>query len=274
MIDIDNVNFRYPGKRMRVFEGVSLHLVPGHIYGLFGKNGIGKSTLFRMICGANPIESGKIRVLGETPIDRSPSLLSQLALIPEDMDMPNIDLFAYARRYGAFYPNYSHQDLCRYVDMFEIPKDQRISSMSLGQRKKAMIAYAFALNTKILLMDEPTNGLDITSKRVFRTMLDELPRFDRAIMISTHQVRDLEQLIDAVVIVNNAGIALNETVAAIADRYVFGPCDPNDLRHPPIYTERAGGVVVGIRPRSTTEPEQEIDLELLFAAAVSGAFEQ
>ena len=212
MIDIDNVNFRYPGKRMRVFEGVSLHLVPGHIYGLFGKNGIGKSTLFRMICGANPIESGKIRVLGETPIDRSPSLLSQLALIPEDMDMPNIDLFAYARRYGAFYPNYSHQDLCRYVDMFEIPKGQRISSMSLGQRKKAMIAYAFALNTKILLMDEPTNGLDITSKRVFRTMLDELPRFDRAIMISTHQVRDLEQLIDAVVIVNNAGIARNETV--------------------------------------------------------------
>lgn len=274
MIDIDNVNFRYPGKRRRVFEDVSLHIVPGHIYGLFGKNGIGKSTLFRMICGANPIESGKIRVLGETPIDRSPSLLSQLALIPEDMDMPNIDLFAYARRYGAFYPNYSHQDLCRYVDMFEIPKGQRISSMSLGQRKKAMIAYAFALNTKILLMDEPTNGLDITSKRVFRTMLDELPRFDRTIMISTHQVRDLEQLIDAVVIVNNAGIVLNETVAALADRYVFGPCDPNDLRNPPIYTERAGGVVVGIRPRSTTEPEQEIDLELLFAAAVSGAFEQ
>ncbi len=276
MIDLERVTFKYSNSRT-VFRDASLHLDPGYIYGLFGKNGVGKSTLFRMICGANPINGGTIRVLDQTPFDRSPRLLSSLHLIPEDMAMPAMDIQTFAKHYGAFYPNYSASDLAHYAEMFEIPSDQKMSAMSLGQRKKTMIAFAFSLHTQILLMDEPTNGLDITSKRTFRSILDEAKTSDQLIIISTHQVRDLEQLIDAVLIVADKRIIVNAKVSGILAKYRFGECIP-DGDNPPIYSESVCGRCMGISRRrpgdadAAAQPENgAVDLEMFYEAAISGA---
>ncbi len=274
MIDLECVTFKYSNSRT-VFRDASLHLDPGHIYGLFGKNGVGKSTLFRMICGANPIAGGTIRVLDQTPFDRSPRLLGNLCLIPEDMAMPAMNIQTFAKHYGAFYPNYSASDLAKYVEMFEIPPDQKMSAMSLGQRKKSMVAFAFSLHTQILLMDEPTNGLDITSKRMFRSILEEAKTSDQLIIISTHQARDLEQLIDAVLIVAEKKIIVNAKVSDILAKYRFGECSP-DGDNPPIYSESVCGRCMGISRRApgdgAAQPENGIDLEMFYEAAISGAF--
>ena len=287
LIDLDQVSFYYQKGRRCVFDGVSLHLESGYIYGVFGKNGAGKSTLFRMLSGTNAVSAGKIRVMGYDPCERSPRFLRDLYLVPEDIAMPAMRLTEFARLSGALYPHYSHEDLTRYMDMFEIDADQRVSTMSLGQRKKAMIACAMAMRTKVLLMDEPTNGLDITSKRVFRSILGEMSHADRIVMISTHQVRELAELINAVLILKGKKFVVSDTVANLSNQYVFGPCDPNDADNPPIYYEQIAGIHVGICRRkagesvsTATQSEAEnlaassgIDLELLFAAAVSGAFQ-
>lgn len=267
MIHVENMSFQYPGGNHMVFDSVSINITPGHIYGLLGKNGVGKSTLFRLISGANELKIGTITTLGMNPFNRDPNLLARLFLIPEDMAFPDLSIRKFAQYYGAFYPNYDPAALEQYLEKFDVP-NHIVSKMSLGQRKKAMISFALSLNTDILLMDEPTNGLDIPSKRIFRSCLTELDMSNRLMMISTHQVRDLEELIDAVIIVDNRRISLSATFESLLKQYHFG--EVNDGRDI-VYEERIGGRRCGVSKLCAEDsPDNTIDMELLFNAAVSG----
>lgn len=269
MIQIQNMSFRYPGGRNLVFDDISLDIQEGHIIGLLGKNGVGKSTLFRLITGVNKQTHGTILTQNMVPFDRSPEMLRQLFLLPEDIEFPKLPIRKYAEYFGAFYPNYNPEVLQKYIELFDIP-EQPLSTMSLGQRKKAMLAFAFALNTEILLMDEPTNGLDIPSKRLFRTSLSEFNATNKTIIISTHQVRDLEELIDAVIIVDEQKIVLTASFATLLGRYHFGELAPED---DVLYEEKMGGRRCGVaRLKTGQEKDASVDMELLFNAAVSGAF--
>lgn len=267
MIHVENMSFQYPSGQHMVFDSVSINITSGHIYGLLGKNGVGKSTLFRLISGINELKKGAITTLGMNPFDRDPNLLARLFLIPEDMAFPDLSIRKFAQYYGAFYPNYDPAALEQYLEKFDVP-NHVVSKMSLGQRKKAMISFALSLNTDILLMDEPTNGLDIPSKRIFRSCLADLDMSNRLMMISTHQVRDLEELIDAVIIVDDRHISLSATFSSLLQQYHFGELnDDMDI----VYEERIGGRRCGVsRLRSEDKPDKTIDMELLFNAAVSG----
>ena len=220
MIEIANLNFGYSRKRL-LFQNLNLSLKGGHIYGLLGKNGAGKSTLLKNICGLAFPLSGTCKVNGVDSSKRLPSTLQELYLVPEEIYGPAITLGEYVKLTAPFYPKFNKMQFEKYLHEFDVPVNSKLSNLSLGQQKKAIISFAIATNTNFLVMDEPTNGLDIPSKAQFRRVIASAYDESRCIIISTHQVRDLDNLIDSVVVVHENQVILNESLLALSERFAF-----------------------------------------------------
>lgn len=170
MINIQNLSFGYNRKKM-LYENLSLSLEAGSIYGLLGKNGAGKSTLLCNMMGLLFPVSGKIEVVQHNPQKRQPSFLQNVYFIPEEFALPSISIHTYLELYAPFYPKFNEHQFYKYLKELEVPSDQKLHKMSFGQQKKAIIAFGLACNTQVLIMDEPTNGLDIPSKSQFRKLV-------------------------------------------------------------------------------------------------------
>jgi len=264
MIHIENLNFRYR-RRPLLFEELSLSLEGGHIYGLLGLNGAGKTTLLKIAMGMLFPKGGTCRVLGYESHKRQPAMLADMMFVPEEFYAPEMTICRYVDLYAPFYPSFSHEQFQAYMNEMELTNGEHFNSFSLGQKKKAILAFALAANTRVLLLDEPTNGLDIPSKAQFRRMLASIATDDRCIVISTHQVRDVENLIDAVVILDNGQITLNKSVEEITSKISFRAV--SELKGQEIYTESSIEGYRAVLPNTGEEPTQ-IDLELLFNAAM------
>src|SRR6478735_7315178 len=180
MVSIQNLHFSY--KKKKVFDGLNLELKPGHIYGLLGKNGMGKSTLLRNMAGLLFPKEGVVRVNEFNPAERQPQFLQGVYMIPEEFHLPNISIESFLDGYAPFYPQFNYQQFQQYLHIFDIPRDSTLQHMSYGQKKKVLISFALASNAKLLLMDEPTNGLDIMSKSQFRKILAQALDEERCII--------------------------------------------------------------------------------------------
>ena len=264
MIKTESLNFGYTSRR-KVLNNISLTLGEGHIHGLLGCNGIGKTTLLKIICGIMRPDSGSVSVDGIDPMLREPQMFRELMIIPEEFDLPNVSLERYAKITSPFYPRFDMGAMRGYCEALNVDSRERLHSMSMGQRKKAYIAFALACNVKMLLMDEPTNGLDIPSKSIFRRLLAGYVDDSRMVVISTHQVADVESLLDNIVILDGQGVVLNATTADICRRLKFGKAEEGDSV---IYTERtiAGDVAVSL---NETEEDSQLNIELLFNATTA-----
>ena len=267
MITIESLGFAY--KHKKVFDDLSLDLKAGHIYGLLGKNGTGKSTLLRTMMGLLYPDSGRIDAFGHQPAKRKPAFLSEVFLVAEEFYLPAVSIKSFAKHSAPFYPLFSYEQFSKYLKDFEIPEANRLDEMSYGQKKKVLISFALACNTRLLLMDEPTNGLDILSKSQFRKVMAGVLTEDKCIVISTHQVRDLEALIDYVTIMDQGRIQFHEHMDQIAEVLEFGfsfsGADLKDV----IYSETAltGRAYVKKRPLDKAGMgEGKVDLELLYKA--------
>lgn len=270
MIHFEHVSFRYSLGQDWVLEDIGFDLKPGHIYGLLGKNGVGKSTLFRLICGLNSPNEGTVLTHDCIPFDRDPEMLGKIYLLPEDLIFPSMNCEMFGKKFGAFYPNFSMSDYLSMLDRFSVKHSKTLNGMSMGQRKKVHIAFSLACHTPLLLMDEPTNGLDIPSKIVFRKLLAEYQNPETLIIISTHQVLDLERLIDAVIILNDSRIAMNALASELLENFHFGSI-PDDSSDEIIYCDDTVRGKVGITKRNPSQEVQTIDsfdLETLFNAAI------
>jgi len=263
MINFKNLTFSY--RRKQVLHDVNLDIRQGLIYGLLGKNGEGKTTLLHIVSGLLYPDKGECTVLGHTPSSRKASFLQQIFLLPEEIYFPDVSAGQYFSIFKPFYPSFSDEILKSCVETFGVETQAPLRKMSLGQKKKAAIALALAANTPLLLMDEPTNGLDIPSKSVFRRLLSQFFGDERAVVISTHQVRDLESLIDAVIILDNKEILFNNTLNEIGGKLAFGPVDANERS---FYTETSPTGNIGVTVNRSGE-NSPVSLELLFNAAVS-----
>lgn len=261
MITLQNVSFGY-NRRKKVFSDLSLSLDHGHIHGLLGCNGIGKSTLLHLICGLLTPDTGEISVDGFRPGQRLPQMLSNLLLLPEEVSLPDVAFRRMATVTGAFYPNYSPEMFAEHCAALQVDPALTPRSMSMGTRKKAYIALALACNTEMLLLDEPTNGLDIPSKTTLRRLLAAYADDKRTVVISTHQIREVENLIDNVVILDEQGLALAATTEQLSRRLTFGPLS---MGTKVIYSEPALTGAEGISV-NTSGRESRPDLEMLFAA--------
>lgn len=269
MIDINDVTFTYPATSHMVFRDFSCQITEGNICGLLGKNGTGKSTLLYLICGLLRAKEGTITVDGYDSQLRRPEMLSQLFIVPEEYDLPPVSLSTYLETNHPFYPHFSREVFHQCLTDFELDSDLNLAGLSMGQKKKVYMSFALATGTKYLLMDEPTNGLDIPSKSQFRKVLASNITTERTIIISTHQVHDVEQLLDHIIILSESQLLLNSSVADICSRYTFGYRLPHEMDSSILYAEPTlqGNAVVA--RRSDSEPETPLNLELLFNATVN-----
>ena len=266
MIEIQDLHFSY--KRKKVFTGLSLTLAPGHIYGLLGKNGTGKSTLLRNIAGLLFPNSGQVTVLNYFPGDRRPEFLQELFFVPEEFFLPNLSIETFVACNAPFYPKFNPNQFYDYLKEFEVPRDSKMQQMSYGQKKKALISFGLACNTSLLLMDEPTNGLDIISKSQFRKVIAGAIDDSKCIVISTHQVKDMESLIDRITIIDEGRILFDQNIDDISARLSFKiSFDTEEIRRS-IYREESLKGSAIIVPNEEQE-EGKLDLEMLYKAVVT-----
>lgn len=264
MITLKELSFSYSRKK-EVLDRINLEVGSGHICGLLGKNGEGKTTLLNLLSGQIFPDQGSCLVLEETPSERNARFLQQIFLLPEEISMPEVTAIEYIKMYAPFYPTF-RDDICKTcIESLEINISDRLSKMSQGQRKKVAITLALAAHTPLLLMDEPTNGLDIPSKATFRRLVASLIDDDQTVIISTHQVRDLESLIDTVLILDQRQILLNKTLNEIGEKLYFGPLLPEEKA---LYSEPTPQGTIGVTAREDKE-ETAVSLELLFNAAIT-----
>ena len=208
MIDISNVTFEYR-KGKPVLKDFSLSFPQGGVYGLLGKNGTGKSTLLYLIsCLLRP-RHGEVRVDGMLSANRQPEMLREIFLVPEEYDLPSVSLKSYTRALKSFYPRFSDELLRKCIEVFDLEMDMQLGTLSMGQKKKVYMCVALATGTRVLLMDEPTNGLDILSKSQFRKAVVQGMDEDKTVLVSTHQVHDVERLLDHVTIINGNQVLLH-----------------------------------------------------------------
>jgi ABC-2 type transport system ATP-binding protein len=267
MLHIKNLEFRYR-KGKPLFDHLDLDLSKGNIYGLLGKNGAGKSTLLKIMTGLLYPQGGSVDLYDDSLQKRLPRTLKEIFFLPEEIYLPDFSTARYMDLYSGFYDRFDRQKMLDMMVEFEVDPSDRLKEMSYGQKKKFIIAFALATNCSLILMDEPTNGLDIPSKSKFRKVVASMLDDTRSIMISTHQVRDLEHLIDPVIIIEQGRIifehTLDEISQALSFQRITGDSKPEETI---LYGEEMFGGAVRVIPNRTGEASQ-IDFELLFNAVL------
>jgi len=267
MLTINNLNFGYSRKSL-LFRGLDLELGDGHVYGLFGKNGAGKSTLLKNITGLAFPQKGQCLLDGINVSDRPVTVLEEIFFIAEEIFLPSLTPFEFVKNTAGFYPKFDEDNFYHYLKLLEVDQHGNMSRQSYGQQKKALIAFGLATNTKLMIMDEPTNGLDIPSKVQFRKLIASVQTENRCIVISTHQVRDLESLIDTMLVLHNGEILVNKSLDEVGEKLSFG-IYPNTAEISALYQEeniRGKNVIL---PNSAKE-FSKVDIELLFNGIISG----
>lgn len=266
MITIQNLHFHYK-KGRPLFEGLNLALEAGHVYGLLGRNGAGKSSLLKHIAGLLFPKSGTCTVMGYDSQRRQPAFLSHLFLVPEEFYLPQVTISRYVNTYAPFYPNFDESAFQAYLHEFKVPRDQKLTDMSYGQKKKVIISFGLATNTKCLIMDEPTNGLDIPSKSQFRKVIAAAVNEEKCIVISTHQVRDLDNLIDSIVVIDNHRIIFKQDVETVTERLHFRNVKQLEEAENVLFSE-SSGLGHAIITENTGGIPGRLDMELLFNAVL------
>ena len=264
MIEIRNLSFSY--KKTPVFSNINLSFPQGSIYGLLGENGVGKTTLLKLICGLLRPTEGTCTLDGFTTQERLPEMLQRIVFLPDEVTLPDGSTpRKYVDELAPFYPNYAWGTFLHLMQEFEVEPDRKFKEMSFGQQKKSLIAAALSLGTDFILFDEPTNGLDIPSKAQFRSILSRRFEERNTIIISTHQVKDVENLIDPIVILNNNAVLLDASVQRIQEKLFFEY--GGEKRDDALYSEMLPGGYLNVIPNTTGE-ESQINIEALFNAVL------
>lgn len=267
MITIQNLHFNYGKSAYKVFEDFILNIPNGKIIGLLGRNGTGKSTLLYLISGLLRPNQGMMLVDGYVSQDRHPEMLQDIMIVPEEIDLPAVSFKDFIRTNRVYYPNFSEEVLHQVLRDFDIPAEFNLTALSMGQKKKVFMAFALATCTKYLLMDEPTNGLDIPSKMQFRRTLASQMNENRTIIVSTHQVHDVEQLIDHVVLIEGTHLLVDNSTTELSKLLRFEQRPYGAPLDDALYVEPSLSGSAVITPTKGRE-ETPINLELLFNAIV------
>jgi ABC-2 type transport system ATP-binding protein len=266
MITINNLLYGYSKKNL-IYEDLTLHLKPGRITGLLGLNGAGKTTLLKLISGLSFPLSGDISINNNTPKKRKVSFLSDIYFVAEEFYLPSISIKDYILANSVFYPNFDKEKIENTLIVFGLNTSSILTKLSHGQRKKFMIAFAISTQCKLLILDEPTNGLDIPSKTQFRKIIAGSLSEDQLILISTHQVKDIETIIDTILILDQSIIVFNQTIEAISEKLAFEAVSNTDDENI-LYSESIPSGYKTIKPVDNFSTD--IDIELLFNAIISG----
>lgn len=266
MIDIQDLVFTY-SRQNALFDRLKLEMKAGSITGLLGKNGAGKTTLIKIITGLLYPSSGTVTVMDHKPKRREPSFLADVFFVPEEFYFPSISISRFISANSKFYLRFDHKLIMHLLHEFELPEDKHIQRLSYGQKKKFLISFALATKCRLLVLDEPTNGLDIPSKSVFRKVMAGTLDEDQLVIISTHQVKDVENLIDRIIILDDGMVIMEKDTAEIASQLQFTHSTTADGEMV-LYSEMVPGGYKIITPQ--INGNSSLDIELLFNAVTKG----
>lgn len=267
MIEVNNLTFYYDRQKPAILNNFSIKIDNGKVCGLLGRNGAGKSTLLYLIAGLLTPRSGEVTLNVINTRLRHPETLREIFIIPEEFDLPSIPLMKYVKTNAPLYPRFSIEDMTRYLEMFDMDTTLNLGNLSMGQKKKAFMAFALATNTSLLLMDEPTNGLDIPGKSQFRKFIASGMNDNRSIIISTHQIRDIEQLLDHIILINDNEVLLNNSTCEITEKLLFkNSIDPTEAINA-LYSQFSAQGFSIILPNDDRS-DSELNLETLFNLSI------
>ena len=268
MIKVENLSFTYPKSKHMVLHDFSFSLEAGRVYGLLGRNGAGKSTLLYLMTGLLTPKKGKIMYHDINVRSRLPMTLQDMFLVPEEFELPSISLKKYIDLNAPFYPNFSKEDRYKYLHCFEMDMDVNLGALSMGQKKKVFMSFALATNTSLLLMDEPTNGLDIPGKSQFRKFMASGMTDNKTIVISTHQIRDIDKMLDSVMIMDESRVLLNESTVHICEKLCFKESDDRSLIDKALFAVPSlhGNSLLLLNEHNE---DSDINIELLFNAILA-----
>lgn len=268
MIKVENLSFTYPKSKHMVLHDFSFSLEAGRGYGLLGRNGAGKSTLLYLMTGLLTPKKGKIMYHDINVRSRLPMTLQDMFLVPEEFELPSISLKKYIDLNAPFYPNFSKEDMYKYLHCFEMDMDVNLGALSMGQKKKVFMSFALATNTSLLLMDEPTNGLDIPGKSQFRKFMASGMTDNKTIVISTHQIRDIDKMLDSVMIMDESRVLLNESTVHICEKLCFKESDDRSLIDKALFAVPSlhGNSLLLLNEHNE---DSDINIELLFNAILA-----
>lgn len=267
MIKIKSLFFGYK-KKSPLFNNLDLEMGNGQIVGLLGKNGAGKSTLLNLMAGLINLKQGEILVNKQIPFKRTPSFLEDIYLVPEEFSFPGVSIETYVKAHSIFYPHFDNTKLDKILIEFELKHENNLNKLSHGQRKKFLIAFALSTNCSTLLLDEPTNGLDIPSKSQFRKILVGSVTEEQLVVISTHQVKDIDSVIDTVIVLDNGNVVFNESTNDILQKFNFETVPSLQNIKDLLYNESCPSGYKIITPAAKNY-SSVIDLELLFNAIIN-----
>jgi ABC-2 type transport system ATP-binding protein len=267
MINLKNVHFGYHAAD-DLFKNITLTLEANSICGLLGKNGAGKTTLLKIMAGLIFPTTGTAAFKMIEVAKRLPHVLEDIYFVPEECYLPELSAKDYLKLYAPFYTRFDHALFERCESEFGISHDKLLTHLSYGQRKKFLISFALATHAKLILFDEPTNGLDIPSKSQFRQLIAANMTDDKLFIISTHQVHDVENLVDRVVMLDDGEIILNASITQIARSISFHQQQNEPTPGDCLYLEKTiNGYSVIVK--NTTQGETHVDLELFFNMAMT-----
>lgn len=267
MISIRELSFYYKSRKS-ILDNVSLKIDTG-IYGLLGENGVGKTTLLHLMAGLLFPKSGKVLLEDASrvyePCYRAPEAMRLITFLPTDFRMPSESIAAFAKTHSSFYPSFSIDTFKTNLKDFNLDGSQKLSGLSYGQQRKAMLAYLLSLNTPITLLDEPTNGLDISSRLALKKILARTASDDKCLIISTHQVNDFENLFDHLIILGDNRLLLDSSAEEITSRLLFTRTDT--LPENALYSKQTVQGYLSVIENRYKE-ENTLDLESLYKAVL------
>ncbi|WP_299452815.1 ATP-binding cassette domain-containing protein [uncultured Microscilla sp.] len=268
MIKVEQLSFGYKRKQAPLFNQFDLSLSLGNIYGLLGQNGAGKSTLLKLLAGLLVPRKGHIYVGGLTPKARAPQFLREVYLVTEEFYLPPFSIQKFVALYSPFYPRFSHEALSNYLQEFGLQPNQKLTGLSYGQKKKFLLSFGLATDCQWLILDEPTNGLDIPAKSQFRQVLASAIHDQRSFVISTHQIRDMEALIDPIIILEQGKLVFHQSYECMAQKLTMSKQKNLPSDDHLIYAESGLGGYTVVQ-ENTTQAETNLSLELLFKAVIN-----
>lgn len=268
MIEVNNLSFSYGRSKKLILDNFSMKLEKGRVYGLLGKNGAGKSTLLYLMAGLLTPRKGDVNLYGVNVRRRLPITQSEIFLVPEEFELPSVSLVSYIELNSVFYPRFSKEDMATYLHCFEMDIDVHLGELSMGQKKKIFMSFALATHTSLLLMDEPTNGLDIPGKSQFRKFIASGMNEEHTLLISTHQVRDVDKVLDHVIMMENSEVLLNQPVEELTNRLLFIESEEQEIPENALFAMSSLKGNFLVLP-NTDGAESVLNLELLFNATLA-----
>lgn len=268
MISFNDLSYRY-GTNNLALESITAD-IPEGIYLLLGENGAGKTTLLHLVAGLLKAIPERACTLDGAPTAlREPSVLSRTFFYSDEIPFPYRTIRQMVKHHAVFYPSFDAEMLEQNLADFEMTGNEPIDQFSLGNREKVQLAYVLALHTDVLLLDEPANGLDITSRTKLLRMMARCVSENQTVIISTHTVWDFQNLFDGLLVLGHGSLLINMPIWEIARRvkfvHSFTPVEGA------IYQEPDFGQFKAIVPNSDDNETTDVDFVVLYNALQSPA---